>query len=104
MRRRKVNRRNNFRRQSLPFRSVHNPIAHEFGQRNRIKVLQLAAAALAKVGARRLCVMGAGLNGAIWQDGIARCSTGNMPSAQGYTIAFGGDTDDLFRFVHNKRA
>jgi hypothetical protein len=93
-----------FGRQALPFGGVEHAVAHETGQRRLVEVLQLAAAALAEMAARRSGVVRARLQRAVGQQQVAGARQRRVAARRGDAIALGGDADDFFGGGHSAAA
>lgn len=76
-------------------RETH-PVFTKSGIRFVVGMLQLAPAALGEMAARRLLAMGAGSDGAILGDRIARHREGDMAAACRHAVAARRDPDDGF--------
>ena len=83
---------------------IADPALNELRKTGFIELLQLAAATLAKVAARRLNVMRPRLERAVRAQQVARRSAPSESARYGDAIALGSDTDDFFGLVSHRHA
>ncbi len=104
IRRREVDRRDQFGLEFLPVRGVDHPVAHEPGQRLLVEVLQLAPAAAAEVAARRDGAVRPRLQRAVGHEQVAGRGERDMAARRGDAVALGGDAENLFWVSHSAAA
>ncbi|GGD93436.1 hypothetical protein GCM10011515_11570 [Tsuneonella deserti] len=88
---------------ALSLGGVKNAIAHEIRKRVFVEMLQLAAAAMAEMTARRHGVVRSRLKAAIRAEDISRRGEADMPTAFGDAVTLGGDPQNLFTIHYKNR-
>ena len=87
-------------RHLLPLKPADNAVAHKVGERRFRHMLQLAAAAFAKMPARRLCTVRARNDDPVVAHAVARHAARHMAAVARHAIAARGNALDQRSFSH----